>query len=116
MRYSHEKVRFREAIIRKKEILLNIQLKCRKEIPGQREDMSFDCQWKRINEVYALLLYEYGEYGYGIRNRWEVDEIQKMCASLLRRDNLGAEDWELRKAVLSDLVTQRFYKKSTVNR
>lgn len=78
--------------------------------------MSFDCQWKRINEVYALLLYEYGEYGYGIRNRWEVDEIQKMCASLLRRDNLGAEDWELRKAVLSDLVTQRFYKKSTVNR
>lgn len=111
VRYSHEKVRFRKAIIRKKEILLNIQLKCRKEIPGQREDMSFDCQWKRINEVYALLPYEYGEYGYGIRNRWEVDEIQKMCASLLRRDNLGAEDWELRKAVLSDLVTHRFYKK-----
>lgn len=110
-RYSPEKVRFRETIIRKKEILLNIQLKCRKGIPEQRENMSFAFQWKRINEVYDLLPYEYGEYRYGIRNRWEADEIQRMCANLLKRNNLGAEDWELRKAVLSDLVTHRFYKK-----
>ena len=104
--YSREKIRFREALIRKKEILLNIQLKCRKELQGQQENLTFAFQWKQMNELLELLSYECA-----ITDQWEVEEIQKICRNLLKKNDLGKEDWELRKKVLSDLVCRNYYEK-----
>lgn len=105
--YSHEKRRYREKLIRKKEILLDIRLKCRKETRKQQADLSFAFQWKQMNELYGLIRDEYSA-----RNRWEVDEIQRMCENFLKMEHLSEEDWKLRKEVLSDLVHNHFYEKA----
>mgnify|MGYP002509956288 CR=1 FL=1 len=104
--YSYEKIRIRERLIRKKEILLDIQLKCRKTKQRQTEHLPFAFQWKQINELFEVVR---GEHV--IKNQWEVDLIQKICGNLLEKDNYGEEDWELRKKVLLDLVSNRFYEK-----
>lgn len=106
VRYSHEKLVFEENLIRKKEILLDIRLKCRKDAGERQEGLSFALQWKQIGELYELL-----PYRYIVRDQWEVEEIQKICRILLEMDNLDTEDWELRKKVLSDIVGHRYYEK-----
>ena len=106
IRYSREKASFMEALDRKKEILQNIQLKCRKETQGWLESLSFACRWKQLNELFQLIRYERV-----MTNQWEVDEIQKICRSLLKMEGLGNEDWELRKKVLHNLVCYKYYER-----
>lgn len=106
IRYSHEKLSFMEALDRKKEILQNIRLKCRKEAQEWLENLSFACRWKKLNELFQLIRYERFA-----ANQWEADEIQKICRSLLKMEDLGNEDWELRKKVLYDLVCHRYYER-----
>lgn len=105
--YSHEKIVFMEALTRKKEILLSIRLMCRKEIREGKEELSFVSQWKLLNALYELL-----SGRYATEKQWEAGEMKSICESLLKRDDLDREDWELRKKVLSDIVRHRFYEKA----
>lgn len=106
IRYSREKGSFMEVLARKKEILQNIQLKCRKETQEWRGNLSFAFRWKQLNELFQLIRYECV-----IMDKWETDEIQKICRSLLKTEDLGREDWELRKKVLYDMVCYGYYEK-----
>ena len=104
--YSHEKIKFKEALIRKKEILLDIQLKYRNESQSRQKNLSLAFQWKQMNELFELLRYENV-----ITGQWEVEEIQKICRRLAETEGLDKEDWELRKKVLSNLACHQFYEK-----
>ena len=105
-RYSHEKFLYEKQLDRKREILMNIQLKCIVQIPKtpQQKVSVLAASWEQIKELYNILRYE--KY---IDDQWEIEEIWKISEALIKRDKLVEEDWELRKNILSDIIRHDYY-------
>ncbi len=106
VRYSHEKFLYEKRHERKKEILLNIQLKCIDPIqkkPQQRVSV-LAASWEQIKELFNVLRYE--PY---IDDQWEIEEIWKISEALIKRDKIEQEDWELRKNILDDIIKHNYY-------
>ena|GEM_PF-405583 len=106
IRYSHEKYEFEKKLKRKQKIALNIRLKCMK--PTQKELKTnasvLEASWKQIKELLDQLRYE--RY---IDDQWEIEEVWKICNSLIKKGGVEKEDWELRKNILSDIVNNGYY-------
>lgn len=98
--------KMRSALDRKREILLDIRVKCLKVIStNTRQDVSkLEASWKQILEGIKWLSYE--KY---IDDQPEIDEIQDICEALISHGQLGQEDWKVRKKVLKDIIHNRYY-------
>jgi len=104
--YSREKWKFERELDRKKEIALNIRLKCVKAEEYNQEVMTLELSWRLMDELCRLLRHEDV-----ISEQWEIGEMQKICDGLLKKAYLGEEEWKLRKKVLIDIVQHRYYEK-----
>lgn len=104
--YYREVYKMQSVLDRKKEILLDIRVKCLKAISTniQRGELKLEASWKQILEGIKWLSYE--KY---IDDQPEIDEIQDICEALIRHGQLGQEDWKVRKKVLSDIIQNQYY-------
>jgi len=104
--FSHEKFLYEKELERKREILLNIQLKCieQKQKNHQQKVSILAASWEQIKELFGVLRYE--PY---IDDQWEIEEVWKICEALIKMDNFGQEDWEFRKNILSDIIKHGYY-------
>lgn len=103
----HIKYDTENKISRLKALILNIQMKCKKnknEEAEQKNATVLKGSWKQICELLEALRYE--RY---IDDQWEIEEIGNICEALVRRDRFGEEDWKLRKKVLEDIVGHDYY-------
>lgn len=104
--YYRERYKLQSVLDRKEEILLDIRVKCLKAISTntQRGESKLEASWKQILEGIKWLSYEKN-----IDDQLEIDEIQDICKSLIRHEQLGQEDWKVRKKVLNDIIHNRYY-------
>lgn len=91
---------------RKREILLDIRVKCLKTISEntQQDSSKLETCWSQIQEGIKWLSYE--KY---IDDQPEIDEIQNICEALIRHGQLEQEDWDIRKKVLKDIIYNKYY-------
>lgn len=98
----------KQELARKQEIVFDIRLRCIKENPEEdlqeQKNVDLVSSWKQIKGLFDLL-----QYGSTRNHSWESEELRKICQDLVRRNDLGQEDWEQRKAILSDIVQYKYY-------
>lgn len=104
--YSCEKYKLCLLIEKKKEMLLDIRVKCLNTIStGRKQSVSkLTDSWKIVREGIKWLSYE--KY---IDDQPEIDEIQDICETLIKSGQLEQENWEVRKRVLKDIIRNDYY-------
>jgi hypothetical protein len=104
--FSLEKLLYKKELERKREILLNIQFKCiKKKQKNHKQNVSIlVASWEQIKELFGILRDE--PY---IDDQWEIEEVWKICEALVKMNNFGQEDWNLRKNILSDIIRHGYY-------
>ncbi len=104
--FSREKYKLWIDIERKKEILLDIRVKCLKTISKsmQQEDFSLTACWEQVLEGIRWLSYEKH-----IDDQQEIEGIRNIAETLIRSEQLKTEDWKVRKRVLEDIIKNRYY-------
>lgn len=103
-----ERYRLGKVIDRKKEMLLDIRVKCLGTISDNtpRKESKLAACWEQIKEGIKWLSYE--PY---IDDQPEIDTIQNICEALIRTGQLDQEDWEVRKKVLKDMIHNEYYER-----
>lgn len=105
--FSREMFSCKNDIKRKKELVLNLRLKCA-DLPAKSPTIKatsvLAASWKQIRELLEVLGYE--RY---IDDQWQIEEIYNICNALIKRDRFKEETWELRKEILADAITHDYY-------
>ena len=99
--------RIRGIMERKEELLSDLYVKCIKAEPSESVGSAapdLEEAWKRI-----LALIQWLRYEYVIDDQLEIDEILDICEGLIQSGRLGREKWEIRRAVLSDMLDNDYY-------
>ncbi|HJC23443.1 MAG TPA: hypothetical protein H9761_07035 [Candidatus Eisenbergiella merdavium] len=102
--YSREMHMAQETLRRKRELASNIRYRCMQPSPLQQTEGGLADIWEQVGELADQVAYRRSS-----NDKWQTEEIVKLCRSLLDRDGLGQEDWKLRKQVLADMAAHGYY-------
>ena len=98
-----------DAVETRQKILSDIEVKCMRT-PARPENLQpaaaskLEESWKEIQKLAKWLSYE--TY---IDDQPEQDEIRSICEALLASNQLEAEQWEIRRSVIEDIVSNGYF-------
>lgn len=103
--YTLEKYNLQVMLNRKKEILVDIRLKCliTDFLDFSEDNFNLSSGWEDINEIVNWLKFEI------IDDQPDIDTIFEICEDIMNLSSIEQESWSLRHRIIKDIVENDFY-------